>query len=681
MQSNTIQSSSLNSASVYWLMASLTVAALPHFIYQPFWVGLIFTAMMGWRLMHHLRHWPLPAASRRLKLLQLSLAGLSLALTFATYGLTIGRDAGTALLVMMLAFKVVETHSPRDFYLCCFLGLFVVITNFFFTEAIWMAALMCLSVLALISCLVQINTPVMTGKQRLRLSGKLLLQAMPLMLVLFILFPRISGPLWGQTVFDIPNSMPERMTLGEVPPTGTTGASNEMQVGKISQLIQSDEIAFRVEFADERPPQSALYWRGPVLWETDGTRWSPIDTSDQTPTLKVAEDAPVYQYVSTLEAHNKRWLFPLDFPSELPADTPAEISGDGLLQSRDKIERRQSVELTSHTRYVLNPDEEPHLSASLQLPADLHPQSRRLASRLADEADDDGAYIEAVLDYYRQQNFVYTLTPPALKGDTIDQFLFESRAGFCEHYAASFTVLMRAAGIPARVVTGYQGGEFNPVDEVMTVRQRDAHAWAEVWLPVQGWIRIDPTAAVSNQRVNNGITELLPPSRQGLGGASEASSEIQQLWKSVNQHWQAVNNAWDMWVVDYGPQKQLDLLKKLGFSQPDWRLLTLIFAAAAITVMSLILFVVMRQYRDADPVSRSYELFCRKLARVGLNTPQSEGPENLARRAKRELPAQAAEIDDITKRYIALRYRNIRHEEDKLMFKRAVRRFHPKQKP
>lgn len=680
MRNKSTSPKGLNTASIYWLMGSLTLAALPHFIYQPFWVGLIFIAMMGWRLMHHLRGWPLPAASRRLKLLQLSLAGLSLALTFATYGLTIGRDAGTALLVMMLAFKVVETHSPRDFYLCCFLGLFVVITNFFFSEAIWMAALMCLSVVSLISCLVQINTPVMTGSQRLRFSGKLLLQAMPLMLVLFVLFPRISGPLWGQTVFNIPDTMPENMTLGEVPPTGTTGASDEMQVGKISQLIQSDEIAFRVEFAGERPPQSALYWRGPVLWQTDGTRWSPIDTSNQTPTLKVSEDAPVYHYTSTMEAHNKRWLFPLDFPGELPADTPAEISGDGLLESRDKIERRQSVELTSHTRYVLNPDNEPHLSAGLQLPDDLHSQSRRLANRLADETDGALAYIDAVLTYYRQQDFTYTLTPPALNGDTIDQFLFESRAGFCEHYAASFTVLMRAAGIPARVVTGYQGGEFNPVDEVMTIRQRDAHAWAEVWLPVQGWIRVDPTAAVANQRVSNGITELLPPSRQGVGGASHSNSQVVQLWKSVNQHWQAVNNAWDMWVVDYGPQKQLDLLKKLGFSQPDWRLLTLLFAVAAFVVLSFILFLVMRQYRDGDPVSRSYHQFCRKLAQSGLYKLPSEGPQNISRRAQTHLPHQAAEIDDIVSRYIALRYRDVRHEEDVLMFKRSVQRFRPQRK-
>lgn len=671
----------LSPSAIYWLMASLLLAALPHFFYQPLWVGLIFIAMLGWRLMHHRIGWPLPAASRRLKLLQLSLAVFALALTFTNYGLTIGRDAGTALLVMMLAFKVVETHSTRDYYLCCFLGFFVVITNFFFSEAIWMTALMGLTLIALTACLIQINAEAMTAKSRLRFSGKLLLQAMPLMLVLFVLFPRISGPLWGQTVFDFPNTMPERMTLGEIPPTGTTGVSEDMQVGKISQLIQSDEIAFRVAFDDERPPQSALYWRGPVLWHTDGTRWSPIDTSDSSPTVKIAENAPAFHYTSTLEAHNKRWLFPLDFPSQLPADTSAEISGDGLLQSRDKIERRQSVELVSHTRFVLNPDEAPHLSEGLQLPEDQHPKSRRLANDLADKANDETAYIDAVLDYYREQDFEYTLAPPVLRGDTIDQFLFDSRAGFCEHYAASFTILMRAAGIPARVVTGYQGGEFNPVDGVMTIRQRDAHAWTEVWLPVQGWIRIDPTAAVANHRVNNGITELLPPSRQGAGTGSDGNAQLTQLWKSVNQHWQAVNNAWDLWVVDYGPQKQLDLLKKLGFSQPDWRVLTLLFAIAATIVLTFIMAWLMRQYRQGDAITQSFDLFCHKLARAGLYKHPSEGPQDFSRRVQGELPTLTAEITDIIDRYIDLRYRHVRFEEDLLMFKRAVRRFSPKRQP
>lgn len=665
----------LTASLIYWLMGSLILAALPHFVYQPVWVGLVFLAMLGWRLLHHLAGWPLPASSRRLKLLQLALAALALILTFASYGLTIGRDAGTALLVMMLAFKVVETHSARDYYLCCFLGLFVVITNFFFSEAIWMAALMGLAVVALVSCLIQLNAPAMTGRQRLRLSRQLLLQALPLMLVLFVLFPRISGPLWGQTVFNIPDTMPEQMTLGEVPPTGTTGASDEMQVGKISQLIQSDEIAFRVEFENAPPPQSARYWRGPVLWQTDGTRWSPIDTSSHQPVLKIDNESPGYRYTTTLEAHNKRWLFPLDFPSQMPVDTPADISSDGLLQSQDKIERRQSVTLTSHSRYVLNPDDAPNLAAGLQLPADAHARSRELADRLADEAGDAEAYIDAVLDYFRQQDFVYTLSPPVLEGDTIDQFLFKSRAGFCEHYAASFTVLMRAAGIPARVVTGYQGGELNPVDDVMTVRQRDAHAWAEVWLPVRGWIRVDPTAAVSSQRVSDGITQLLPPARQGAGRANSTSPGITQVWQAVNQHWQAVNNAWDLWVVDYGPQQQLDLLKNLGFKQPDWRLLTILFVAMATMVLSVVMLLLLRQSLRGDAITHSYHRFCRKLQRAGLQHDPGEGPQDLARRARDYLPQQTVEIDDIVHRYIDLRYREKRHEEDVLMFKRAVRRF------
>lgn len=646
------------------LIIALFIGALPHFIYQPFWVGLAFVLMISWRLLHSYRGWPLPAASRWLKVLHNGTAALMIVLIFGQFGLTIGRDAGAALLTIMLAFKVVEIRSLRDYYLSCFLGFFLVITNFFYSQSMLMVVLMMLVVVLLTSCLISVNTEssALPIKRRLKLSVQMVLQAVPVMLILFVLFPRISGPIWGlpqDADTATTTTMTEQITLGELPTqTGTTGMSEEIQMGKISQLIQSDEIAFRVEFEnDALPPASARYWRGPVLWQTNGTVWSPLPEAERSraaPQIGVRGDA--YQYTMTLEPHNKRWLFALDLPTEKPAVIPAYMTSDAELHSQKRIKNRAQYSLESHTDYQLNPGGDPNIWAALQLPEGKHPRTRQLASEWIQASEGPEQYIDRVLQFFNQQNFVYSLSPPILQGDTVDQFLFETREGFCEHYAASFTILMRAAEIPARIVTGYQGGEVNPVDNVLTVRQRDAHAWSEVWLPERGWVRIDPTSAVSSQRVEEGMSNILPSERTSprLIARNDALVEV---WRDLQNNWNALNTAWDIWIVGYGPQIQKTFLSRLGMDNPDWRkmavILTLLLALTGIVMLLL------SYYRRAhpDPVVRLYSLFCHKLARLGLNKSEHEGPLDFAARAQNHLPQYQQQIESITRLYTQLRYR------------------------
>lgn len=666
------------------LIAALFVGALPHFIYQPFWVGLMFVLMVSWRLMHSYRGWPLPVASKWLKLLHNGSAALMILLIFSQFGLTIGRDAGAALLTIMLAFKIVEIRSLRDYYLSCFLGFFLVITNFFYNQSMLMVALMLVVIVLLTGCLISINSSHTTQSsfQRLKLSSRMVLQAIPVTLFLFILFPRISGPIWGlpqDANTNITTSMSEQLTLGELPPrSGTTGISDEIQMGKISQLIQSDEIAFRVEFADDSmPPASKRYWRGPVLWLSDGTVWSPIQSGQinrQTPSVAVRGQG--YDYTITLEPHNKRWLFALDMPTDTPAMIPSYLSSDGRLDSSKAIKNRSQYSMTSYTDYRFNADGDLNLWAALQLPKDKHPRTLALAEQWQQQTDSPEAYINHALQFFNQQDFVYSLSPPALHGDTVDQFLFETREGFCEHYAASFTILMRAAEIPTRIVTGYLGGDVNPVDNVLTVRQRDAHAWVEVWLPQQGWIRIDPTSAVSSQRVESGISDLLPAERTSPLMIAR-NDALLDVWRTMKNNWDALNTAWDIWVVGYGPQVQKEFLARLGMKNPDWKKMAAVLALFLALTGIIMLLLSYARRPHPDRAVHLYQQFCSKLARVGISRQAYEGPYDFANRAQLFLPRYSPQIAAITRLYNQLRYNRA---DDRLLTEldSAIKQFRPR---
>src|SRR5690606_17639523 len=452
-----------------YLMGAVFLSALPQFAFQPAWVSATFLLLFFWRFGLVISGRWTPRTSVRLVAAIGCAAGV-----YAQYHSLIGRDPGTSLLVLFLGLKLMEMQARRDLFVVIFLCFFLLLTTFFHSQSILVATMVLLAVFALVSAMLTIQfaeNEVAIGR-RMRMTAKLMLQAAPLAVVLFFVFPRLSAPLWG--------------TEG-LAGAARTGLSETMAPGSIAELSQSDEVAFRVQF-DSSPARRFMYWRGPVLDHFDGRAWS---TSRVLPhpsvpaSVEVPADGPRHRYSVTLEPTGQRWLFALEAPVWIdPAWASRSAIDDAFtLVAREEIGRRVRYDVVSSTDYLPGPNETPSsLRNWLQLPPRSNPRTLALAARWRADGLEPAAMVDRALRMFAEQPFRYTLRPPLLDQDPVDGFLFDTRAGFCEHFASAFVVLMRAVGIPARVVTGYQGGERNEHDDYWIVRQSDAHAWTEVWL-------------------------------------------------------------------------------------------------------------------------------------------------------------------------------------------------------
>ncbi len=632
-------------SALVWLIFSLILVTLPHLPRLPLWVIPAFFLLLIWRYLITKHRLSLPP--QQLKIVLAIVIFIGVLASYASFG----RDTSVTLLVVLCALKFIEMNSQRDALLLCFLGYFLIITNFLYSQSIPTAIYMGIVMLIMTATLVSLTdrNNQLSIRQRLKLSTTLLLQALPLMLVLFVLFPRVAGPFW---------SLPKSMH------SGMSGLSNRLSMGTISELTFSDEIAFRVKFEqDKLPPPSERYWRGPVLWTSDGRNWEgnywqklfdmpiPFERMDQP-----------YEYTVTLEPHNERWLFALDLPDTMPSNVTAKINQDYQILSRHPVQQRLRYQLRSYTHYRV--DKSLMINElrwlALSLPKDKHPKARQLAAQWQQQYQQPEKIVQKALSYFHQQPFYYTLTPPLLIGDTVDEFLFDTKQGFCEHYAVAFTVLMRAAGIPTRIVTGYLGGELNNVGDYLVVRQRDAHAWAEVWLRDKGWVRVDPTSAVEPGRIEQGFDNVFPETFNPLGLAVNWTKEsaVIKLWEQVRNTWDALNNGWNQWILGYDPAKQLELLKLLGL-QWHWREMAI---ALTFIIMSIIVIIAismfLRTSRTTDPAQQLYLRFCHQLARRGLQRQLGEAPSTFAKRIKRQYPKSTEQVDEIIQLYLAIRYRN-----------------------
>ena len=637
-----------------WLLLSLTLVMALHVSHLASWVSALIVAFGAWRYYIAAKRWELPSLWI---LLPITLLG-SLGIMITYHGL-FGRDASVALLALMLALKLMETRDLRDYMLLVFAGFFLTITAFLFNQSIVVGAFIVLPTVGLIGTLVGVSHPngSLSWRFQSKLAGLLLAQGIPVMLALFFLFPRIPGPLWG-----VPQDAYRSMS----------GLSDHMEPGNISQLTLSGATAFRVQFNGAVPASNHLYWRGPVLWHFDGRAWR---MSSQR--LGIAREslstvgAPTL-YSVTLEPHNRNWLLMLDIPTTLP--TEAVLSHDMQVLSREPVRTRIRYEGSSHFEYKLATtlsDRERELA--LQINDDENPKSQALAKEWARTAKSPDEIIQNALTMFRQQNFAYTLSPPLLsQQNPIDDFLFNSKRGFCEHYASSFTYLMRAAGLPARVVTGYQGGEVNPVGNYLIVRQSDAHAWSEVWLTGRGWVRVDPTAAVSPLRIESGIESALPQSDVTPLLARKDYPFLRKLYLN----WDAMNNGWNQWVLGYDQQRQLDLLSRLTGSDLTWQDMVIALMVTVALFGLVISYFLLRDKRlKIDPLQRLYIEFLRKLERSGLKRQSHEGPQDFGKRAVQRLPAQASAIQQITEAYARLRYRSEASSQALGNFKHLVRTF------
>ena len=637
---------------VLWLLLSLALVSAPHATRLPWWIVALVATLGAWRAyVGYARH-SLP--SRWLLLVIVIVATIGIYLNYRTI---FGRDAGVALLVVMLGLKLLETRSLRDAMLLIFLGYFLVITNFLYSQTI-------LTGLYMLACVWTITATMMSlhygaeeprFRRQIRGAGLLLVQSVPLMLVLFLLFPRISGPLWG---------------LPQDAYSGVSGLSNTMAPGTLSNLILSDAVAFRVQFDSDIPPPQARYWRGPVMLDFDGQAWTASRFIYGSPQF-TKTGAPI-TYSVTIEPHNKRWLFALDAPARA---VPQSATGaDFQIRSFSPVTSRMRYQMASFLDYSYGDSETSiTLHRARQLPAGFNPKTIELAQDLRKRFPDDRALVREVLSMFRRQNFFYTLAPPLLGRNSVDEFLFGTRKGFCEHFSSAFAVIARAAGIPSRIVTGYLGGEVNELGNYLIVRQADAHAWTEIWLADEGWVRVDPTAAVSPLRVEAGISAAVPRS-DPLPMLVRGDFEI---LRQLRFTWDLMANTWNQWVLGYTPERQRQFLVGMGIDDTAWYTLTVIMLGlAGIIVVVLAIFMLRRlRSRVEDPARIVYFRFCDKLRRKGLARAAEEGPLDYALRLKQTRPDLAPAVSAITELYIRLRYGATRSSSELQQLRQYVKQF------
>jgi transglutaminase-like putative cysteine protease len=637
-----------------FLLTSVGLIVLPHAVNIFPAVFGFFMLLLAWRFSAVWRPQYLPT-----KRLLLILTVLAFTILFSQYRHLLGRDAGTNLFVLALALKLLEIKDERDIYLVTFLAFIVAATLFLFQQSLLMAAYILIVCFVLFATLVAINSLQTQTWRSLKTAAMIVMQALPLAIVIFVLFPRIESPRW--MLFQDKNK-------------AKIGLSDSMEPGSISELGMSDELVFRAKFNGVLPPPKQRYWRGPVLSHTDGKRWTMSGTQLFKKTLlpQPSFSGTAYSYTLLMEAQEKNWVFALEMPAQfLP---PLAKTAYHQLVTQEDPNKRAEYQITSSPLFntgTLTPVE---FQDATQLPNEPPEKIKQLVTQLHGFDSPPDVFIQNLLNHFRQENFHYTLKPPLMEEKPIETFLFETRYGFCSHYAAATTYLMRAAGIPARVVTGYQGGAFNAVGNFLEIKQSNAHAWVEVWLTDKGWSRLDPTAAIAPER----IEQEMNIDQLAIGEAIrfEANGKQQKnLLKQMRQYWDSADYQWQHWVVNYDTENQSSFLA--GFGIHDFKAM-LKWLLMLITVVTLLLAALLlrKKRQTLAPVLHVYQQFCKKLQVADLTRDNGEGAVDFAKRAKNVLPEHASAIDDITAAFMQLQYGKDPSRADFIKFKQLVAKFH-----
>ncbi len=640
---------------LYWAAGAYVAGLLLNADRVPAHVAAVSLIWVGWRLFDTYRKTYLPGIF--FKGLLAVLFVVDIALRFHTLN---GLSAGTSLLIVMGALKLLETRTQRDQYIVIASAVFLLLAACLDRQGLVRAPLyllhawICCAALAVVAYAPTILNPgiapssgivpapastsvTLENRAALLLAARSLAFALPLAVAMFLLFPRLPGAFWA-----IPRS-----------DEALTGLSDTMSPGSISMLTSSYEVAFRAHFEGPPPPPQERYWRGPVLHEFDGFTWrrSPHALAQVQPLQYLG---PSYHYRISMEPSSQRWWFALDTPTSSP-EPRVFFTYDYQLLSAEPVTRATYYTLTSytHTR-ATQPLPQYARRYDTLLPVTPNPRARALALKLRSAAPSDAAYVATVLQYLRTGGFQYTLVPPQLGPNSVDDFLFQTRLGFCGHYASAFAALMRAAGVPARVVTGYLGGEWNPIGNYFIVRQSDAHSWTEVWLDDRGWTRVDPTAVVAPERLRRGILDILPDAV-----SAPARFVRSQPWlASLLQRWDALNTWWNDRVVKFSYRDQLQLLQQLGFKSPRAEDLGWAFSAALVGWLLWVAWRVGRAPRRSRPdkLARAYSRLCRKLERVGIRRELYQGPIAFGSEISKRHPGLAPAVEPLLMRYAHLRY-------------------------
>ena len=640
-----------NVMSRYWLLAALVFAFIPHVERLPWWLNGVMCVMLLWRLPAIEQR--LPHANNLIKILLLlaGIAGLK-----NTYNVLFGPEAGVSFLIFCVALKLIETNDERDSYVLLTLSFFVLATSFLFSKSLFITLYAGFALVIITAAYVSFNQQI-SSKHAAKTAFVLLSQALPLMLILFVFFPRLP-PLWTL-----------KMTEG----SGKTGMSDNMSPGDLAKLSQSSELAFRVEFKDNKvPPKALLYWRGLTLSRFDGktwrtsnspwlddyalTAWGQRSLPQWTETqIQIKENSQI-QYKVILEPTDKSWLYALSVPYS--NDNGIGLTRDFRLINSTPVFQRLTYNAIRFDAIALDPDLPDWLrQENLQLPVAGNPTARQMAQQWRMFYGSNEKYMTAVLRWFTKNQFYYTLEPPPLGDNRIDEFLFQTRRGFCEHYASSFTFLLRAAGIPARVVIGYQGGALSPTGDSWQVRQMDAHAWVEAWLPEKGWIKLDPTGAIAPERIERGMSDIAQD--QAVWGDSAFSAmkygnykllgQLRNMADYLNYRWQR-----DVLGYDAGSQEEF-LLKLLGDTQL-WKRLAVLFGGLFMIAALLATWTILKDRKKIHPADKIIVKLSKQLSARGLSRRQGEGVIAYLQRLQQQQPQWDKSLLSLQESYSAVRY-------------------------
>lgn len=602
-----------------FILGVLVFLLMPHYIYLPVWASCLSLTTLIWRAALSTK----PAAKLPGRLIKTALAILFFALTYINFNSINGPEAGGCLLVMLTSLKTLELRAKRDALVIFYLGFFLIMLGFLQSQNIPTAIGLFIGLTLLMAALVNANMPSGTPplKNAIKIALRLMLWGSPLMIALFITFPRLD-PLW-----QLPNQNLAR-----------TGVSDTLTINSIGQLVQDESIAFRIKFDGKEPPMSDMYFRGPVLSIFDGETWRVREIFFESMYGNDAfnqvfqPQSPPINYEITMEVTNQPWIFTLDSTIAPPQLAGYQLQMYSAFQwfSIPPLSERIRYQGIAYINVITSPPPQQWLLADTRLPPDTNPKTQAWAVELSQNpifaALDAKGKAQWLLDYIRTENFRYTLTPP--KGyspqNAADQLWFEYKEGFCEHYSYAFAVLMRALGIPTRIVTGYQGAEPNFVDGFWTVRQSNAHAWTEIWQDGYGWLRIDPTFAIAPERINYGSLRQNAnnPIMAGLGSLS--------VWGQITMRWEAIENAWNQWVLGYNVTSSLDMLARLGIKSPNWFTLIKIILAFFAILFSFIFSWIFWKNKHLDSWNKTYIIIKKKLKQAGFNITDSMGPRKLA---------------------------------------------------
>ena len=620
-------------ASLPWTLSALALALLPHVQYLPPWITAAFVFCAAWRYLIEKRRRLLPSPWLRGLLALTCFLGV-----LGTYSSVSGVGPGSALLAVMAALKLLETRQRRDQFVLLFIAIFLVMSSLLREQYLWSLPYLMVALLLIMTAWLRMSaTRVETAMTSFRTGSRLVLYALPLAVAMWVFFPRISTPFWAVPIDTS---------------SGISGLNDTMSPGDISALSLSDAVAFRVNFKDQVPAARDRYWRGLVLERFNGRTWTGGEPMfDNRARDRIVFSGEPIAYTVTLEPTQQQWVFALELANSwsLPR---TNMGRQQQLWRVHPIDQRLSYDVVSYTDYRTDLTLGTMFrNWNMGLPDESNPRTRALALEMHAAAGSTTAYVEAVLQKFHREEYFYTLRPPALGRNPVDEFLFETQQGFCEHYASAFAVMMRAAGIPARIVLGYQGGELNPVGNYLIVRQADAHAWTEVWLEGVGWRRVDPTAAVAPERIDDGMSASM------FGGAATAwgLSAPSALLHKLSLSWDALNARWNDWVLGYGPENQDKFMQWLGMQKPDWQKMMLTLLGLLIGMIMLISLHLAQRYRAPRP-DRAAILYRRFVKKCGLALQTGETPDAFAARARATATVDGEAIDAFTCDYLVARY-------------------------